>query len=169
MPDLKRTANIYDPIDVDAELFSKDFEFEDEVYTKARSTGGNILSILFSDETPQIMQGIGQNFRLNQNQSAYLSRIVREVLIADIFIGDIVAEIAKRLNIQTADAQSLANALLTQLFAPAIEDIKKIHREKFPDRIPKPSAATTQPSQAAQSTNPQSPPVNAGNTINLKN
>src|SRR3989344_667563 len=138
---------IFDPIEVDSEYFSKHEAEENELHAKIRATPESVSDLLFGVETPEIIEKICQNYQLNDKQSAELSRSIRKILTAEFYLGDIVSEIASKLVVGQDVAREIANRLITELFAPALEDIKKLHIEKFgskqepaPTPIPAPKA-----------------------------
>ena len=69
-------------------------------------------------------------------QGQDVARLVRDIAIGDVFIGDMPTEISKRLGIDPATAREIANQIVAQLFTPALEDIKKVQAAKFPGRLP---------------------------------
>ena len=99
-------------------------------------------------------------FGLTIDQKASLVRIIRGILLADEFLGDFPSLISSRLGVEMNTANQIAQKIVNELFAPAMEDIKNMQRGKFRDRI-----AQTRSSQTQQ------PPPNVsteGNVINLR-
>ena len=151
--------NIYNPIEVDEDLLLRDDERHELLYSKINSLPENIQEILFDQSTDDTLKKIADQFQLNQKQVIETARLVRKILIAEIYLGDIVSETASRLQIGENTAREVANQLITELFAPALEDIKKLHMEKFPGRpinqsTPKPLPPSAQPKQPEQNVNP---------------
>ena len=128
MDDIK---TIYNPIKVDDDYFAFHENEQNELYAKMKTISETIIDILFGQNTPKIIMNICQNYQLNYKQSEELSRLIRKILVAEIYLGDIISEIAGRLQIGENIARELANKLIADLFANALEDIKKLHREKF--------------------------------------
>ena len=97
-----------------------------------------------------------------------LTRIVRDVLLGDLFIGDTSATISQKLNMDPQTAQQIRDKIVKELFAPAIEDIKKIQREKFPDRVAQRNTSTMlQPPKPPEIKTTMA--VNQSNVIDLRN
>ena len=144
--------NIYDPVDVDQDYFLDHDEEREEFYTKALTLPGTILEILFNEENTARLKSLFESYQLKPKQSEELSRLIRKILVAEIYLGDIVAEITKRLEIDQEKAKGVANSLIGELFTPALEDIKKLHVEKFGKK---------------QETPPQ--PTNPNNVLDLRN
>ncbi len=147
--------NIYDPVDVDQDYFlDHDIERE-EFYTKALTLPGNILGILFNTETSTKMRGVSELFQLNPRQSEELSRLIRKILVAEVYLGNIVSEITSRLTIGPDIAKEIASRLITELFAPALEEIKKMHMEKFGNTpLPKPESSFAKATEDKANINP---------------
>lgn len=154
-------TNTYSPYQVDLErllLVKKDWDIFANKFIKLSV---NVKDVMISSATAYYLEFISKNFDLNQNQSSNLSRIVRDILLADEFIGDFPVLISSRLQIDKTVAGQIAGKIVGVLFAPAIEDIKNTQKEKFKDRI-----VQTKSNQTRQ------PPPNVsteGNVINLRN
>ena len=152
--------NIYSPYQVDLEellLVKKDWDIFANKFIKLPI---NVKDVINSATTDYYLEFICKKLGLDQNQSSDLSRIVRDILLADAFLGDFPSLISSKLGIEINTASQIAQKIVSELFAPAIEDIKNMQREKFKDRIAQ-----------AKSNQTQQPPPNTeqGNVINLKN
>ncbi len=161
------------PFSVD--LFSSDEQGFFEKYTrKVFSLPTSIKDILMDTSTTDfIEEHLGSVFGLNLEQKTWVTRVIRDVLLGDLFIGDMITAIAQKLNIDSQVAQQIMGKIINELFATAIEDIKKIQREKFPDRVGH-GNVTTNPANAMPRppTPPQmknGPPVNQNNIVDLRN
>lgn len=107
-------------------------------------------------------------FRLEESGATELTRITRDILLGDLFIGDMSVSIANKLNVEQTTAQQIRDKITNELFAPAVEDIKKIQREKFPDRVGQGNInSVPQPPALPQMKN--APAVNQSNVIDLRN
>lgn len=73
---------------------------------------------------------------LNENQSKEAAKIVMEIMLTDWYLGDIVNQISRRLGIEEQKARTIAGLIVTELFRPILEDLKKIHVEKFAKNMP---------------------------------
>lgn len=104
----------------------------------------NILTDLSTAEF--VEEKLGPAFGLNAEQKAEITRIIRDILLADAFIDDFPTLISQKLGIDSGTANQIEQRVVNELFAPAIEDIKKMQREKFADRIVQ-SRRYQQPSQ----------------------
>lgn len=101
-------------------------------------------------------------FNFSTNQKNKITRIVRDILLAQIFIGDMPKEISSRLNVNLETANNIASMILSELFAPAIEDIKKEQTAAFPNRLTSP-AKNVVPNPAVNLD------VNKNNVLDLRN
>ena len=149
------------PFNVDFFLKSKSEGYFREHILKVLSLPEPIKNILINLSTAEfIEENLGQSFRLSADQKTELTRIIRDTLLADVFLGDFPSLISSKLGIDMNTANQVAQKIMTELFAPAIEDIKNMQREKFKDRI----------AQAKKNQTQQPPPnTEQGNVINLRN
>jgi len=120
----------------------------------------SLQNILMDSPTMEFVAEISDTYHLLESQARELSRIMGNVIIGDLFIGNMTSEIGERLNLPPETAQQIRNQIVSELFAPAIEDIKKVQREKFANKI------GNQPQTPA----PKPPTdINPGNVVNLRN
>ncbi len=117
------------------------------------------------------------SYRLTSIQSASLSRLIRKVLIGEIYIGDLPTQIYSDLNLEQSKARELAGILATQLFQPELEDIKKVQATKFPGRLPQKPTTPLEPAATrgdlpltgqAQHYQGEELPESGGNIIDLR-
>src|SRR3989338_2186398 len=149
--------NFYSPFRVD--LQTTDPLDWDKFLKKISALPVSITNILTDANTIELIIMISEDFDLSDEQSSDLSRVVRDVLLADVFLGDFPALISSKLRVEASIASQIANKIVNELFAPAIEDIKNMQRGKFKDRIAQVRSSQT-----------QQPPPNTeqGNVINLR-
>lgn len=110
-----------------------------------------VKDVMTSATTDYYLEFLSKKVGLDQNQSSDLSRIVRDVLLADAFLSDFPALISSKLGVEASIANQIANKIVSELFALAIEDIKNMQREKFKDRIAQ--NRSNQSQQSSQNTN----------------
>jgi hypothetical protein len=157
---------IYDPVEVDDEYFSANEEEQEAFYSKVKTLPSRVIDILFGLDTADIIKKICTAANLNTQQSAELSRLIRKVLIADIYIGDMPAQISLKLGVDQNTALEIARTIVSQLFAPAIEDIKKLQLQKF-GKLP--GQSIPQQVKPPQQIPGEDLPETGGNIIDLRN
>ncbi len=148
----------------------------------------SLRKYLTSSDTVEIIFSIGKDFELGDGQISLLGVQIRELLTGKIFIQDFPKILADKLSLNDIKAGELANKLISQSFGPIIEDVKRIQRNKFPDKIsqiqkesqpaglapakpsispdiknmplnrPQPQPAQTPPTQTSQPPRPTEPP-----------
>lgn len=92
-----------------------------------------------------LVDKLAPSFGLDVDQTAELTSILRDVLLADLFWGDFAKTISARLQVDPDTASQIVKAVTDGLLTPALEDIKAMQREKFRDRIPQSDSQTQQP------------------------
>jgi hypothetical protein len=125
----------------------------------------NVQNVFRNFSTAEFMtDNLASSFGLDADQTAELTRILRSVLLADLFWGDFPKTVSARLQVPPDAASRIVKAITDGLLTPALEDIKTMQREKFSDRISQNQSnqAQTQPPQ--QNINPEH-----DNVINLRN
>lgn len=144
--------NVFDPVKVDDDYFDHHYREQEQFYAAVKNLPDSIVDILFGEEeTSGVIKQIAEQHQLNPNQSAELSRLIRKVLVAEFYLVEIVNQMKAKLSIDEVKAKSIAGALVEKLFTPALEDIKKIHTEKFgkketpPPKPPMPAASVPPP------------------------
>lgn len=116
-------------------------KFQDRIETISE-----VLFVLLVDEaTSEFIKSLTQKYIQLSVQGPDIARLIRDVVIADVFIGDMPQEMSKRLGIDPQLAREIANQIVSQLFTPVLEDLKKLHKEKFPGRLPEKQAASITP------------------------
>ncbi|KKU55534.1 MAG: hypothetical protein UX77_C0010G0025 [Parcubacteria group bacterium GW2011_GWA1_47_11] len=120
-----------------------------------------VKSILTASETADYLEDtLGPAYQLSENQIVALTAIIHDILCGQVS-GNLEETVAQKLTVDGTTANRLLNQLAKELLAPAIEDIKKVRQEKFPDRI-----RESEPAQSPGSSPPI--PVNQNNIVNLR-
>lgn len=160
MPSNNKT--IYDPVEVDADYFAENESEGENFYSYVKTLPVGIINILFGVDTPDILEKISASYGLSPIQSASLSRLIRKVLIGEIYIRDFPAQISSALNMEQSRAKELGDTVATELFQPELEDIKKVQMLKFPSRglqNPTPPPSQTVQKAPAPVSSPPSPTI----------
>src|SRR3989344_6238482 len=120
-------------------LFAKfvDFEGSDRkvFLTQYVSLPSSLKNYLASTETATSIISTGLNYNLDDGQVSKLAEAIRELIIGKIFIKDFPITISSRLGIDDIKAGEIVNKIISQSFGPIIEDVKRIQRGKFPDKV----------------------------------
>lgn len=91
-----------------------------------------VQNILIDFSTAEfIEEKVGQTFNLTTDQKAELTRILRDILLADSFWGDFQSLVSSRLRVNVNISEQIVKMIVEQLLTPALEDIKKMQMEKF--------------------------------------
>lgn len=95
------------------------------------------LYFLMTDQSTAkyLNENLAQRYRLTPEQIKDLTRIVRDVLLSTIYIGDLATEIQTRVRVEAGMAREIGNALVGELFKPVMADIKALQLAHFADRI----------------------------------
>lgn len=149
--------NIYSPIDIDQEALLRDDQKHEAFYSKINALSENIQEVLFDSATEESVKKISEQFAVSWNQTAEMTRLIRDLLIADAYLGNIVSDVRTRLLVSDGIAREIANSIISGIFAPVLEELKKIHIQKFGRK-----------DQAAEPTPAVQPNTNPNNIVNLK-
>ena len=96
----------------------------------------SIRTILVSSITADFIEDqLRPQFNLTEAQSIQVTEIIRDILLANLFIGDMTNSIKEEAGLTPENAKKISDMIVGQLFAPAIQDIKQIQKENFPDRL----------------------------------
>lgn len=146
--------------------------------TKIDRIPQTLADLLVDAKTSEFINTLTQKYIQLSVQGPDVARLIRDVVIADVFIGDMPQEISRRLGIDPATAREVANQIVSQLFTPVLEDLKQTHRAKFPNRITPQEGAGSRVQGTVNSATPpprqshyqgQELPESGGNIIDLRN
>ncbi|MDO8496591.1 MAG: hypothetical protein Q7S43_04070 [bacterium] len=98
-------------------------------------TSLNLRNYLTSADTVELIFSVGKDSELDDSQISELGILIRELLTGKIFIKDFSIALSSRIGIDDIKAGGIANKIISQSFAPIIEDVKRIQRSKFPEKI----------------------------------
>lgn len=143
-------AGLDDLINAESKLFMGNF------FRLSRT----LRDFIISEETSNTILGIGQEYKLGSKQISQIAASIRELVLGNLFVKDFPSVLESRLGVNELTATEIVNKLISQSFGPILEDIKKIQRAKFPERIDQmKSSASAQPAAAFPQTQPIRPPV----------
>ncbi len=126
---------IYNPYLIDFDKYKQKHVIFESFTNKLHLLSKSILSIILDINTQDLLKILSEDDSLSNAQSADLTRIVRDILLGDIYIGDMPSLIQLKLQISLHQAQEISSRIVSELFKPAIDDIKKMQLTKFKDRI----------------------------------
>ncbi len=147
---------------------------------KIDSISDDLFNLLVDETTSEFINKVGQTYAQINPRIADLSRIIRDTILADIYIGDLPSEISNRLGVDPNTGREIANQIVSQLFTPTLDDIKKLQAAKFPGRInqqpPTPQQSVPMPTDRPPVPLPpqhkiigEDLPETGGNIIDLRN
>lgn len=126
----------------------------------------SIQNVFRNFSTAEFMtDNLALSFGLDAGQTEELTRILRDIMLADLFWGDFPKTVSARLQVAPDTAIQIVKAITDGLLTPALEDIKTMQRERFGNRIPQ---SQTNQSQAQAQPPQQNISPEQGNVINLR-
>jgi len=154
----ERELNSYLSLEPFFAFSDKDLEIERQGFIDAYSVLPlAIKNIISGSATLQFLLAIATEFRIQKTKLEGLSRIIRDILIARIYIGDMQNIIRDYLQIDEFLSKTITTRIVSELFSPAISEIKSLQQRTFASRVSQPKA---------QSNSNQ---INQNNIIDLKN
>ena len=170
-----QNASIYNPFAVDISKAKSDALVWKSYNHKVSVLPESIKDVLILPETTEFFMDLAIKLNLSEEQSADLSRIVRDILIGDMFIGDFQNNLMEKMHTDESSAENIKNLIISELFKKAIEDIKREQYKSFPNRIRPASSesliSSPNVSRPPVSNSQASPPPNISqnNTVDLRN
>jgi hypothetical protein len=125
----------------------------------------SLYDLLVDDKTSMFIEALTQKYVQLNTQGAEIARIIRDVILADIYIGDMPAQFSSKLGVDQNTALEIARIIVSQLFAPVIEDIKKLQFQKF-GKLP--GSSTPQQVSVPRPVSGAELPETGGNIIDLR-
>ena len=109
----------------------------------------SLKDILISAKTSLFIDGVLGQMGLNISQGQKLSRVIRDIILGDVYLGDMINIIQDNLGVDKDKAKNIASLFISQLSKEALEELKKLHTAKFGQRevppLPKKPEATNNP------------------------
>lgn len=130
----------YSPFDTDIGLFIEDKFALEEFYKKVKQLPDKIQGLMIDMSTAEFIKKIVTDFRLTEEKGEEIARIIRDILLTDVYYKDLRNAVEKRLKIDENMAQQIADTINNQLFAPIMEELKKI---QAPLEMPQKTAEAT--------------------------
>lgn len=159
------------PFNIDLHSVNSE-DFFAEYIQRVRSLPESVKNVLMDTSTAEfIEENLGPNFNLTSEQKTEITRIIRDVLLEDLFIGDMAQSISARMRVAPDEAKRIKDSIVSVLFKTATEDIKKLQTDKFPEKVNRP-AMTTEPRAPKIPERPDlkiGPDINKNNIVDLRN
>jgi len=125
-----------------------------------------LANLLTSNKTSEFIGTLAQKYIQLSVRGSDIARIIRDVILSDVYIGDMPAQISSKLGVEQNTAVETARAVVSQLFAPVIEEIKKLQLQKF-GKLP--GSSTSQQPSIPRPVPGAELPETGGNIIDLRN
>lgn len=137
MPVLLEESFIYGPYDAYlSQIISDRFRYE-EFHNKLRQLSDIFFNFVLSIGPGDFIKDrIATPLNLNQNQSKEIAIIVMKLILVDSYLGDIVNQITQRVFVDEQKAKIIAGLIVSELFAPILNELKKKHVEKYARSMP---------------------------------
>src|SRR3989338_4393313 len=126
-----------------------------------------VKNLVTSLDAAEKIVNIGKTFGLDEFDTEALSFAIRKIATGEVFIGKGVELIAGETGLPLERAKNVLGLVVNEVFAPALEDIKKIQTAKFPQRFSPPANVHTQVQPPVRQSEPAQ--VSNPNVINLRN
>lgn len=137
MPILFQELTTYDPYNASVNRFWDDRFRYNQLHDKLKKLPTRLQDFIFSASLGDFVKDrLAIPLGLNENQSKEAAVMILELILADIYLGNAVQEIKNRLSIDEMKARSIAGLIVAELFEPILEELKKIHVEKFAKNAP---------------------------------
>lgn len=165
---MNQNSENYSPFEVLTENFGQSEAAWDDFSYQISSMPLGIQDLILGLSVEDFIIDLVLEFKFSEYQSKNLALIIGKVVLGELFIGDLAKTLQEKVEIDQTTVQQIRDKIVNELFAPAMEDIKKIQREKFPDRVEQRNTSTMpQPPVPPQIKNV--PSVNQSNVIDLRN
>ncbi len=92
----------------------------------------SVQDLLSDEKTADYLWTLGQNNNFTDDQIALMARKVREIVVGKIPLDSFASEISRELPCDQNYAAELVRFITNDLFAPIMDDIKKIQQEMTP-------------------------------------
>ena len=118
-----KESKIYNSYDAYLEQAVNDRLKYRRLHDKLRGLPENLQDFIFDAMPGNFLKDrVSVPLGLDENQSKETAKLVLELVIADTYLGNIVDEIKNRLGIDEQKAKTVAGLIVTELFAPILED-----------------------------------------------
>ena len=150
----------------------KSKNFFTEYTARVLSLPESIKNILMDSSTAEFIEdNLSQNFDLNRVQIIEITRIIRDVLLGEFSVNNMALVISRNLKIDLTVANQIQDKIVSDLFGPVIEDIKKLQGKRPPEKIYSPVVPNRSqvPKISERPDLKIAPSINRNNIVDLRN
>lgn len=153
------------PFNIDVEKIPRDdFNLYVNTVMQLSQDFKNLLTEFSTAEF--IHDNLGPQFQLSQNQKEEVTRIIRDLILAKLSFGNMVAVFQEKLNVDQQKSRNLINYIFTNLLSKeTLEELKSMHMKKFGQTLP---SSPLQPIQQPQPIQSQKIEIKNPNVLNLR-
>ncbi len=163
---MDNSKNYNTPYTIDLESLQSESAVK-EYMDQVKRCPPSILALMTNESTADFLEdNLGPTFGIEESAVENITRIIKDVLLGKLFAGDITQTIIQTTGADQTTAQKIRDKIVKELFAPALEEIKKIQREKFPDRTRQ--GTTSEPTNTTPPPTKEVSSINQSNVINLR-
>ncbi|MBI2627145.1 MAG: hypothetical protein HYW77_02785 [Parcubacteria group bacterium] len=91
-----------------------------------------IRTFIFESEMPhQLKDSIAIPFKLDEKKSSELAKLLMEIILGWVYLGDVIKQIGERLQLDQETAKQIAAIVINQIFQPILPQLKQMHIQKF--------------------------------------
>ena len=131
-------AQIYDPYEAYMRQVIDDHFKYTQLNDKLVSLPDSLLDFVFSPEPAEFIKDrVAVSLNLNEKQTMEVAKIILEIVVTDLYLGNVVEALKERIGIDEQKAKTIAGLIVAELFAPILDELKKMHIEKFAKNIPR--------------------------------
>lgn len=154
-PETQEIPEYATPYSVDVQQYETASDLK-AYHQKISALPGPVSTVLKAFATAKFVEEqITKEYVTNKEQRRGITRIIRDVLLGELFMGDIAKVLETQYGVPFESAQGISRLILYRLFTPIIEEVRKMQRERFAGRLTPdtPGGLPTAPPEA-----PASPP-----------
>src|SRR3989344_4746860 len=96
----------------------------------------DIRTFVFESEMPhQLKDSIAIPFKLDEKKSSELAKLLMEIILGWVYLGDVIKQIGERLQLDQETAKQIAAIVINQIFQPILPQLKQMHIQKFSAQV----------------------------------
>lgn len=107
----------------------------DQFFAHLEQTPQSIRSLLLDPIVAENVLVLSEDYQIDIELVPAVSRVIREISLGLLYVGDAPTILGERLGLDHNTAKNMADALLTHIFRPALQDINAVQIRNFAARI----------------------------------